>query len=76
MSCDPARILALIDNRPNASDPNSLGRIILDILDGVIDAPPRAISKGAPPPPPAPQAGLTAEQLRELKRKHDYTRQT
>lgn len=35
MPCDQSRILALIDNRPNASDPNSLGRIINDILDGV-----------------------------------------
>lgn len=48
MNCDHARILALIDNRPNANDPNSLGRLIIDILDGVADTPPRASAKGTP----------------------------
>lgn len=76
MGYDPARVLALIDSRPNASDPNSLGRLIIDILDGVAfdAAPPRAVAKGAPPPP-APKAGLTPEQLRDLKAQHDYKRQ-
>lgn len=30
----------------------------------------------SPPPQPAPQSGLTPEQLRELKSKHDYTRRS
>jgi hypothetical protein len=50
MQCDPARILTLIDNRPNANDPNSLGRLINDIIDGVASdyVPPRAAPKGEP----------------------------
>lgn len=45
MPCDPAHILRLIDTRPNPGDPNSLGRLIIDILDGVADSrPPRAVA--------------------------------
>jgi hypothetical protein len=71
MPCDPARILTLIDTRPNASDPNSLGRLIIDILDGVADVPPlRAIAKDAPPPP-APRAVLTTADRRALAAQHN-----
>lgn len=42
-----AAILSAIDRRPNPDDPYSLGRVILDILDGVITTPARA-SPSAP----------------------------
>ncbi len=76
MGCDPARTLALIDSRPNASDPRSLGRLINDIIDGVATQATQTRAAAVPHPSPAPQSGLTTEQLRELKAKHDYTRQT
>jgi hypothetical protein len=69
MGCDPARILALIDNRPNASDPNSLGRLIIDILDGVAFEQSRAVAQ----PLTATRANLPettvapAEVLRQLR---------
>jgi hypothetical protein len=69
MGCDPARILALIDNRPNASDPNSLGRLIIDILDGVAFEHARAVAQ----PLTATRANLPettvapAEVLRQLR---------
>jgi hypothetical protein len=69
MGCDSARILALIDNRPNASDPNSLGRLIIDILDGVAFEQSRAVAQ----PQTATRANLPettvapAEVLRQLR---------
>lgn len=49
MTCDPARILALIDRRADPTNPATLGGLINDILEGVIDAqPPRAVAKNAP----------------------------
>lgn len=75
MGCDQQRILALIDNRPDRNDPNSLGRLINDIIDGVALDTVQPRAPATPRPPPAPQPGLSAEQLRELKTKHDYTRQ-
>lgn len=76
MHCDSARILALIDNRPNASDPNSLGRLIIDILDGVADMPaPRAVAKGAPltaTKPNVPDRPVApAEMLRQARARND-----
>lgn len=76
---DQAHTLHLIDTRPNPNDPNSLGRIITDILDGVAGdyvAPVALASSHTPATPPAPTNGLSAEQLRELKAKHDYTRRS
>jgi hypothetical protein len=41
---DMARVLSLLDNRPNPKDPHALGRLLNDITDGVLDqyTPPKA----------------------------------
>lgn len=70
MGSDPTRILALIDNRPNASDPNSLGRIIIDILDGVAGDRVAAVAQSAPLQATRPNLPETtvapAEMLRQM----------
>lgn len=71
---DHERVLHLIDSRPGACAPSSpeFGRLINDILDDVAGdyvAPARAVA--APAAPPAPRAGLSADELRALKDKHN-----
>jgi hypothetical protein len=69
------RILTLIDTRPDASDPNSLGRLIIDILDGVLDAAPVRAGNGAPlmaTRPNLPERPLPAAELaRRLRGRRD-----
>lgn len=74
MPCDPTRILSLIDNRPNASDPNSLGRIIIDILDGVAGDHVQSRASAAPLTATRPNLPETtvapAEMLRHLRERN------
>lgn len=74
MPCNPDRILHLIDTRPNPNDPNSLGRLITDILDGVAGdyVPPRAAAKNGTPlaatRPNVPETTVApAEVLRRMR---------
>lgn len=70
MSLDHAYILSLIDDRPNASDPNSLGRLINDICDGVVGeyVRPRASAPLQATRPNLPETTVApAELLRQLR---------
>lgn len=71
MPLDQAYILALIDNRTNASDPNSLGRLINDICDGVVGEYVRPRAVGAPlqaTRPNIPESTVApAEVLRQVR---------
>lgn len=74
---DPDRVLHLIDTRPNSNDPNSLGRLINDILDGVAGdyVAPGAIPKGAPltaTRPNVPETTISpAEILERMRARND-----